>query len=74
MALSLQSIENLIDLVEIKVSAMEIYDQDDARDLENLAATWSELVTQLADRKAARERLTVVTFNLQNHEADRAAA
>ena len=74
MALSLQSIENLIDLVEIKVSAMEIYDQDDARDLEYLAATRSELTTQLADRKAARERLTVVTFNPQNHDANRAAA
>lgn len=74
MALSLQSIENLIDLVEIKVSDMEIYDQEDARDLEYSAAMWSELTTQLEDRKAARERLTAVTFNPQNHEADRAAA
>jgi hypothetical protein len=74
MALSPQSIENLIDLVEVKVSDMEIYDQEDARDLEYLAATWSELTTQLADRKAARERLTVVTFNPQNHDANRAAA
>jgi hypothetical protein len=74
MALSLQSIENLIDLVEIKVSSMEIHDLDDARELEKLGATWSELITQLADRKAIRDRLSVVTINPKSHVADRAVA
>lgn len=74
MALSRHSIEDLIDLVEIKVSAMEIHSQDDARELESLAATWSELITQLADKKAARDGLSVVMFEPQSHARDRAVA
>lgn len=74
MALSLQSIESLIDLVEIKVSVMEIHNRDDARELEKLGATWSELITQLADRKSARERFSVVALDSQSRVADRAVA
>lgn len=43
MALSKASVETLIDLVEIKLSCVEIYDRDDSRELVNLQRCKDEL-------------------------------
>ena len=39
MSLSKQSIETLLDLVEIKLGCMEVYDREDARELNALEAS-----------------------------------
>ena len=36
MTMTQRSLETLIDLVEIKLSCLEVYDKDDARELANL--------------------------------------
>lgn len=74
MALSVQSLENLLYLVEIKLGAMEVYGEDDAQDFETLEATRCELIAQLADRKAARANFNVVALNGEILEAARPAA
>jgi hypothetical protein len=43
MALSKQSIETLIDLVEIKISYMDVLDRDDAKELRGLERCRDEL-------------------------------
>lgn len=43
MSLSKRTLETLIDLVEIKLSCMEVYDRDDARELANLERCVGEL-------------------------------
>jgi hypothetical protein len=43
MVLSIQAIENLLDLVEIKLGAMEIYDASDIDDIEVLEQARREL-------------------------------
>ena len=44
MSLSRRSVENLLDLVEIKIGAMQVLDRDDARELANLEACRRELI------------------------------
>jgi len=61
MALSRRSIETLVDLVEIKLSCMQVFDRDDARELAALEQARRELaalagtgrVVKLADHAAA---------------------
>ncbi|MGE0252986.1 MAG: hypothetical protein AB7N54_00200 [Alphaproteobacteria bacterium] len=63
MALSRRSIETLIDLVEIKLSCIQVFDRDDARELAALEQARRELgalagagrVVKLADHAAAIE-------------------
>lgn len=43
MSLSSKALETLIDLVEIKLSCLEVYDRDDARELSNLENCLREL-------------------------------
>ena len=43
MGLSKSSLETLIDLVEIKLSCVEVYDRDDSRELVNLQRCKDEL-------------------------------
>ncbi|WP_420348648.1 hypothetical protein [Pelagibius sp.] len=43
MGLSKSSVETLIDLVEIKLSCVEVYDRDDSRELLNLQRCKDEL-------------------------------
>lgn len=43
MGLSKSSLETLIDLVEIKLSCVEVYDRDDSRELLNLQRCKDEL-------------------------------
>ena len=44
MALSKRALETLVDLVEIKLSCVEVYDREDARELQNLQICRDELV------------------------------
>ena len=44
MSLSRSSVETLIDLVEIKLSCVEVYDRDDSRELTNLKRCKEELM------------------------------
>ena len=54
--LSKQSIETLIDLVEIKLGCMEIFDRDDRRAVRDLQGCLKEL-SQLSGRQIARPSL-----------------
>ena len=45
MALSRQSVEILLDLIEIKVSNLHIHDREDARELNKLRKCRQELLT-----------------------------
>ncbi|MBT5454993.1 MAG: hypothetical protein HOK82_00205 [Rhodospirillaceae bacterium] len=74
MALSVQAIESLLDLVEIKLGAMEVYDADDARAFATLEATRRELNAQLVDRTAARRKFKIVTLNGKYLHPARSAA
>jgi hypothetical protein len=44
MSLSRATVETLIDLVEIKLSCVEVYDRDDSRELANLQRCKEELL------------------------------
>lgn len=44
MSLSRATVETLIDLVEIKLSCVEVYDRDDTRELNNLQRCKEELL------------------------------
>jgi hypothetical protein len=46
MSLSRQSVEILLDLIEIKVSALQIQDRDDARELNKLRKCRQELLSE----------------------------
>ncbi|MBT5051193.1 MAG: hypothetical protein HOM58_22035 [Rhodospirillaceae bacterium] len=56
MPLSKQSIENLLDLVEIKIGALQIVDRDDQRELKSLEACRNELIGLQDEIKATRRR------------------
>ncbi|HEY5210867.1 MAG TPA: hypothetical protein VIJ42_15620 [Stellaceae bacterium] len=72
MALSKQSVETLMDLVEIKISYMDVLDRDDAKELRGLERCRDELrafsATTTADvvpfaraqRRAMRHELAAV--------------
>ena len=53
MALTRRSIATLLDLVEIKLSCIEVVDREDHRELKTLRACREELL-QMLDREAAR--------------------
>jgi hypothetical protein len=46
MPLSRKAIETLVDLVEIKLSCLEVYDREDSRELVNLQQCRDELTAQ----------------------------
>jgi hypothetical protein len=62
MTLSKESIETLLDLVEIKLGCMEVYDREDARELDSLEGCRRELI---ALKSAGRARPKVVPFAAQ---------
>lgn len=69
MTLSKRTLETLIDLVEIKLSCVEIYDRDDARELSALEQCRSELLA-LAGRT---DPGAVVNFPKRSRGRPRAA-
>lgn len=58
MSLSRSSVETLIDLVEIKLSCVEVYDRDDSRELTNLQRCKEELM-DLVGQKAPAELIAM---------------
>ena len=72
MTMTRRSLETLIDLVEIKLSCLEVYDKDDARELANLEHCLNELNT-LAGRESDRSA-EVVSIAGRGRNRPRAAA
>lgn len=56
MALSRRSIENLLDLVEIKLSAIQVLDREDAREVRHLETCRRELLALRAETASSRGR------------------
>ncbi|MEE8506864.1 MAG: hypothetical protein V3S40_11675 [Kiloniellales bacterium] len=62
MSLSKRVIETLVDLVEIKLSCIEVYDQEDSRELASLERCRRELLALLERVKGAKGDGAVVDF------------
>ena len=56
MSLSKQSIENLLDLVEIKIGALQIIDREDQRELKHRETCRNELLMMQDEMKSSRRR------------------
>lgn len=56
MQLSRQSLENLIDLVEIKLSCIQVLDREDQRELEHLETCRDELLEIRQELGSQRRR------------------
>ena len=56
MSLSKQSIENLLDLVEIKISTLQVLDREDAREMKCLEGYRDELSGMRGQGKAMGRR------------------
>ncbi len=56
MSLSKQSIENLLDLVEIKISTLQVLDREDVREMKCLEGCRDELVDMTGQGKPMRRR------------------
>jgi len=67
MALSKQSIENLLDLVEIKIGALQIVDREDQRKLKHPEACRSELTGMQDKMKSSRRRGRPKLVNATHH-------
>ena len=80
MTITQRSLETLIDLVEIKLSCLEVYDKDDARELAKLELCLNELntlagretnqpqgVVSLAGRGRSRARALVAVRRFLRH-------
>ncbi len=63
MSLSLQSIEILLDLVEIKIGYMQVHDRDDAREQLKLRLCRQELLDLEAKLKKAKTKQKVVKIS-----------
>ena len=72
MSLSKNVVETLIDLVEIKLSCMEIYDREDSREIAGLEKCKNELLALGQEGKAAAA--AVVAFAGRPRGRARAAA
>ena len=71
MSISKRTLETLIDLVEIKLSCMEVYDREDARELANLERCLGELRNMLT---GATQGAAMVAFPSGNGKRSRATA
>ena len=71
MGISKRTLETLIDLVEIKLSCMEVYDREDARELANLERCLGELRTITSE---AAQSGALVAFPQAAAKRTRAAA
>lgn len=61
MTITQQSIEILLDLIEIKVSALQIQDRDDARELNKLRKCRQELLSEKNKIKHSKVPLSPTT-------------
>ena len=60
MVLSRRSLETLLDLVEVKLSCMQVLDREDARELELLEGCKRELLAFKASARPAKQRIAQV--------------
>lgn len=60
MSLSKRSIETILDLVEIKLSSMQVIDREDARELAQLETCRRELLTIKAQRRGVAKTANAV--------------
>lgn len=63
MSISKRSVETLLDLVEVKLSCMEVSDREDARELSALETCRRELLAirdQIAPRRPGRPKAQAV--------------
>jgi hypothetical protein len=60
MVLSRRSLETLLDLVEVKLSCMQVLDREDARELELLEGCKRELLAFKAAARPAKPRVASV--------------
>lgn len=72
MSLSTRTLDTLVDLVEIKLSCIEVYDREDQRELKNLESCRQELL-QLAGR-AEKAPADLVAYQAKGRRGRRAAA
>ena len=63
MALSQRTLETLIDLVEIKLSCMEVYDREDAREVASLEECLKDLRHQAAVKGSAAPMVNFAKAN-----------
>ena len=60
MSISTHSLDTLIDLVEIRLSLMEVWDRDDARELNRLQQARGELMTLAGRSDSDAENVEVL--------------
>lgn len=65
MSLSKRVVETLMDLVEIKLSCMEVYDREDSREVASLERCRRELQEMLERHSAKTAKGAVVAFPQQ---------
>ena len=62
MTLSKQSLEIMLDLIEMKIAAIQIQDRDDARELSRLGKCRQELLQELGQAHSKRGPLAMRTL------------
>jgi hypothetical protein len=72
MPLSRKAIETLVDLVEIKLSCLEVYDREDSRELVNLQQCRDELTAQ--GKIPSKPTASVVAIDSERRSARQASA
>ena len=72
MPLSRKAIETLVDLVEIKLSCLEVYDREDSRELVNLQQCRDELTAQ--GKIPSESTASVVAIDSERRSARQASA
>jgi hypothetical protein len=71
MALSQRTLDTLVDLVEIKLSCLEIYDREDSRELQNLERCRDELLNMT--KKLDSSPAEVVAINTKKSQRKQAS-
>lgn len=64
MLISRESLEIILDLIEIKMNALQIHDRDDAREINKLRKCRQELILVLSELNADKKPLTEKAKNL----------
>jgi hypothetical protein len=67
MSLSKRSVETLLDLVEIKLSCIEVFDREDQRERHSLEAARKELTALIPQRNAAKASETARSETAAHH-------
>jgi len=72
MPLSRKAIETLVDLIEIKLSCLEVYDREDSRELVNLQQCRDELKAQC--KTSSKSSASVVAMEPERRRGARQAS